>query len=385
MTVIATMTGSYFRDDSIKALISGSKTGEIDYSHSREILEAERKAIRDQLHPGGSKEGLGWVSNGEQRKSGYTTYLPNRFHGFSSKEKVLPELSADFFREIAETNPAIASTLGEGSPLSSARIVDRLSYTGADLARREATDAVRLAKEEGAKRIFIPSPSPGVITIFYPPGKVYKNHREYLFDISREIRKEYSAILSVDGIDLQIDAPDLAMAKSIGVQWGVDFYEALSDHVDAINESIAGLPAGRIRVHYCYGNYSSSHLLDPPYRKVLPELVRLKAGTIVGEMSNGRHEGDSLILKEYAEENGWRKDLKFAAGVIDVKSPFVETPETVAVRLGRIAGIDSIGPERTIGGTDCGFETFIGMGNVPKSIALEKLSSLANGVKLIED
>ena len=200
-------------------------------------------------------------------------------------------------------------------------------------------------------------------------------------DISRELDKEYRSILSVEGVDLQIDAPDLAMAKSLGVDWTKDFYNVLPKHVEAINEAIKGLPRDRIRVHYCYGNYASSHLTDPDYSKVLPELLNLRVGTIVGEMANPRHAGDPLIIKEHVEEYGWPRDLKFAAGVVDVKSPFVETPETISLKLHNLADIDEIRPERVLGGTDCGFETFAGLGSIPKSIALNKLRSLAMGAR----
>lgn len=383
MAIKTTMTGSFYRPENIRQLLAQSKTGEVSSEHQKDVNDAERIAIRDQLHPSGSENGLNWVSNGEQRKSGYTTYLPNRFSGFSQTEKIPGEFSQEFYGELMEANPALVAQLQEVNPLSLNKIVDQLQYTGGQLAKKEAMDASRIAREEGAKRIFVPSPSPGVITVFYPPGEVYDDHRDYLFSIAKEISKEYREILSVPGVDLQIDAPDLAMAKSLGVNWGVDFYEALHDHIDAINESIAGLPPDRIRVHYCYGNYASSHLMDPPYAKILPELVQLKAGTVVGEMANPRHAGDPVIIRNYVREHGWPSHLKFAAGVIDVKSFFVETPETVALKLKNLADIDDIGPDRVLGGTDCGFETFDGMGSVPKKIALDKLKSLTEGAALL--
>lgn len=84
-----------------------------------------------------------------------------------------------------------------------------------DIAKKEAQDAVKLAKEEGAKRIFLPAPSPGVTTIFFPADKAYKDHYEYLFDVGKELRKEYQAILSVEGVDLQLDAPTLPWASRL--------------------------------------------------------------------------------------------------------------------------------------------------------------------------
>jgi 5-methyltetrahydropteroyltriglutamate--homocysteine methyltransferase len=379
----ATMTGSWFRTPQIMGLLPNSPTGEISLEHAEAIEAAERQAVRDQLHPRGSRRGLDWVSNGEQRKAGYTYYLPNRFDGFSKTERTSMPMQPTLIEEFQESNPRYAEMLSsaQSSAFSLPKIEGKLSYHGADLARREAQDAAKLAKEEGAERIFLPAPSPGVTTIFFPPGKAYRDHYEYLFDVGKELRKEYQAILGVEGVDLQLDAPDLAMGKQTGV-WGVDFYEALPKHVDAINEATAGLPKDRIRVHYCYGNWVGSHRFDAEYARVLPEFLRLKVGTIVGEMANPRHEGDALVLERYLKDHPWPKGLKLAAGVIDVKTPIVETKETVAARLERLTASGKVGPDDLYGGTDCGFETFASMGNVTRQVGLLKLQALAEGADL---
>ena len=148
-----------------------------------------------------------------------------------------------------EANPQMGKVIQDSKVFDLPSIEDRLVYTGAKQSRKEAEDAKKLTKELGAKKIFIPAPSPGVITVFYPPGKAYHNHEDYLFDLSRQLAKEYRSILSVDGVDLQIDAPDVAMAKSLGVDWTENFFDVLPKQVEAINEAIKGLPVERIRVH----------------------------------------------------------------------------------------------------------------------------------------
>ncbi|MDG6982779.1 MAG: hypothetical protein JRM74_04920 [Nitrososphaerota archaeon] len=382
MPIKTTMTGSWFRTPEVNALLPKSPTGEISFEHHAVIEAAERQAIRDQVHPKGARRGLDWVSNGEQRKGGYTNYLPNRFHGFSSTERADMPTQPTLVEEFRESNPQMAAALSSGQALFSfPKIVDKLQYRGADLAKREAQDAAKLAKEEGAERVFVPAPSPGVTTIFFAQPKAYRDHYEYLFEVGKQLRKEYEAILSVPGVDLQLDAPDLAMGKTTGV-WGVDFFEALPRHVDAINEAIAGLPRERIRVHYCYGNWVGSHRFDADYERVLPEFLRLKSGAVVGEMANPHHEGDALVLRRYLKEHDWPKGLKLAAGVIDVKTPIVETKETVASRLELLAGTGKIRPDDLLGGTDCGFETFAGMGNVNREVGLQKLHALAEGAAL---
>jgi 5-methyltetrahydropteroyltriglutamate--homocysteine methyltransferase len=375
------MTGSWFRPAEIIQLLNPEKSpsGEISEEHSKVVEDAERRAVRDQLHPLGSKKGLDWISNGEQRKAGYTFYIPNRFYGFSKREKVVMSFPATLQEEWKESNPSVLQL--RQAAFQVPKIEDRLQYHGEKLAKKEAEDFKRIAKEEKAERIFLNTTSPGVITIFFPRSEVYHDHYDYLFSLAKEMRKEYQAILGVDGVDIQIDAPDLAMGKQTG-SWGVDFYEALPHHVDAINEAIAGLPADRIRVHYCYGNWNGSHRFDADFTKVIEQVLRLKVGTIVGEMANPRHQGDALLLESYLKEHHWPKSMKFAEGVIDVKSPIVETPETVAARLDRMARLDKIGPENLLGGTDCGFETFASMGNVTYQVGLMKLKALVEGAEL---
>jgi 5-methyltetrahydropteroyltriglutamate--homocysteine methyltransferase len=377
-----TMTGSWFRTPEVLGLLARSPTGELGPSDEATYLAAERSAIRDQLHPGGASYGLDQVSPGEQRVSGYTTYLPSRFEGFSPTERVAMPFSPLLLAEFQDSNPALASQLATArEAFALPKIVGPLSYRGVESARRAARDAARLAHEEGAPGVFLPAPSPGVITIFYPNNPdVYPDHASYLNAVAAELAKEYRAILETPGVVLQIDAPDLAMGRQTATDWGVDFYQAVPQHVDAINRATEGLPRDRVRVHYCFGNYAASHASDADFARVLPELARLRASALVGELANPHHEGDLRVLQEYAKEHGWPHGLAFVGGVIDVKTPIVESPRTVRLRLDLLA--KAVGPENAWGGTDCGFETFAHMNGVTRSVGLQKLRALAEGARL---
>ena len=63
----------------------------------------------------------------------------------------------------------------------------------------------------------LPATSPGVITVFYKPSKAYHDHEDFLIALSRELENEYTVRLSVDRVYLQIDPPDLAIAKGLDV------------------------------------------------------------------------------------------------------------------------------------------------------------------------
>ncbi len=381
MSYRTTMTGSWYRPKEVLDLLGRTPSGEIPTTEEAVYLRAERESMREQLHPLGAARGLDQVTTGQMRKAGYTTYLPNRFDGFSPTERIPMEMPPAMIEEIVESNPAMAAMMPQMMRIFSLpRIVGPLRYRGGTAAAREARDAVQIGHDEGAESVFVQSASPGVVTIFYPNNPaIYPDHAAYLGALSRELRHEYEAILEVPDVLLQIDAPDLAMGKQTAA-WGVDFYEALPAHIDAINDAVRGLPRERIRVHYCYANSVSSHKNDADFARVLPELVRLRVGALNGEFANPQHAGDLRVLAAYAREHGWPKGLVLQAGVIDVKTPIVEHPRTVRMRLDQVA--DAIGAEHTWGNTDCGFETFMGFNNVPHAVGLLKLRALADGARL---
>jgi 5-methyltetrahydropteroyltriglutamate--homocysteine methyltransferase len=76
--------------------------------------------------------------------------------------------------------------------------------------------------------------------------------------------------------------------------------------------------------------------------------------------------------------------MALVAGVIDTTSNYVEHPEVVADRIVRVT--DAVGdPTRVIAGTDCGFDTTAGIGDVAPSLVWEKLRALRDGAALASE
>jgi 5-methyltetrahydropteroyltriglutamate--homocysteine methyltransferase len=67
-------------------------------------------------------------------------------------------------------------------------------------------------------------------------------------------------------------------------------------------------------------------------------------------------------------------------GVVTHHTNVVEHPELVADRLVRLARI--LGPERVMGGTDCGFAQSAFVHRVHPTIQWAKLAALAEGARL---
>jgi 5-methyltetrahydropteroyltriglutamate--homocysteine methyltransferase len=95
------------------------------------------------------------------------------------------------------------------------------------------------------------------------------------------------------------------------------------------------------------------------------------------EAANPRHEHEFTIFGDIPLPD----DKVLIPGVIDSTTNYIEHPELVAQRLLRFTEL--VGPERVIGGTDCGFATFSELTPVYPSIAYAKLRSLAEGAQMV--
>ncbi len=148
--------------------------------------------------------------------------------------------------------------------------------------------------------------------------------------ISREMKNEYQAIHKA-GLLLQIDAPDLAMDRTMMFRDLDDagFVKTVERGVQAINDGIAGIPRDRVRLHVCYGNWEGPHIHDVPLATILPALYQAKVGALSIEFSNPRHAHEYAALKQHPLP----KDMLLIPGVVETTSNFVEHPEVVARRI----------------------------------------------------
>src|SRR5947209_13942937 len=192
------------------------------------------------------------------------------------------------------------------------------------------------------------------------------------------MKVEYEAIVAA-GVMLQIDAPDLAMGRHIMYRDRSDeeFVASVERHVGAINAALRDIPADRIRLHLCWGNYEGPHHRDIPLRQLLPVALKARPQALSFEGANPRHEHEWIVFREIRLPD----DRVIIPGVLDSTTNFIEHPELVAQRLVRYAEI--VGRERVIAGTDCGFATFArSVNQVEPEIAWAKFKSMAEGARL---
>jgi 5-methyltetrahydropteroyltriglutamate--homocysteine methyltransferase len=129
-------------------------------------------------------------------------------------------------------------------------------------------------------------------------------------------------------------------------------------------------------MHVCWGNYEGPHHHDIPLERLLPVILKSKAGALLIEGANPRHAHEWAVFRDQPLPD----DKILVPGVIGSTSNYIEHPLLVAERICRFA--DVVGRERVIAGSDCGFGTFAGFGPVDPDVAYLKLQSLAEGARI---
>jgi 5-methyltetrahydropteroyltriglutamate--homocysteine methyltransferase len=234
------------------------------------------------------------------------------------------------------------------------------------------------AEKSRRTEVFMTAPSPGILTRFII-NLHYPSEEAYLAALAEVMKIEYRAIVEA-GFVLQIDAPDLGSARNNQYRHLTDdeFRTKIAErNIAALNAAIDGLPADRMRLHICWGNYEGPHTHDLPLTKIIDIAFKARVGALSVEAANPRHEHEWEDFKDITIPD----DKILIPGVIDSTTNFVEHPRLVAQRIGRFAQV--IDRERLIAGVDCGFGTAVrAEPMVADSIVWAKLRALSDGAAL---
>jgi 5-methyltetrahydropteroyltriglutamate--homocysteine methyltransferase len=368
--ILTTHVGSLPRPQDVVDLLFAQDRGEsCDPTKFNDTMaRAVGDAVRRQ-----SEVGLDVVNDGEMSKISYATYIRHRLTGFEvgSVPRATPQ-DLDDYPEYRDKIAAAGATPKYVRPICRGPImVKSLEPVLEDIERLK--DALSRAKIVDG---FMTAVSPGTIAVFQP-NEYYPSHAAYLEALAGAMRSEYEAIVK-SGLLLSVDCPDLGMGRHIRFRDVDDdeFVRNAALQVEALNHALAGVPANRVRLHICWGNYEGPHTRDIPLSKVLPVLLKAKPMALLIEGANPRHEHEWELWQDHKLP----EDKILVPGVLDTSCNFVEHPELVAQRIVRYAEL--VGRERVMAGTDCGFGTFAGFGAVHPSICWVKMQSLVEGARL---
>jgi len=367
--ILTTHVGSLPRSQEVADLLFAQDRGE---KYDPKVFDdAMRRGVQETIRLQ-HEAGVDIVSDGETSKISYATYIRHRLTGFEGDSARPTPRDIDELPEYRDQLVKQGASAKYLRPVCKGPIeVKNREPLREDIARMK--DALARANvTEG----FLNAVSPGTIAVFQP-NEYYPSHRAYMEALAEAMREEYETIVE-SGLLLQVDCPDLAMGRHSRFRDMSDdeFLRTAAIQVDALNHALAKVPADRVRLHICWGNYEGPHTYDIPLVKVLPLLFRAKPMALLIEGANPRHEHEWEVWRTQKLPD----DKILVPGVLDSSCNFVEHPELVAQRIVRFA--EALGRERVIAGTDCGFGTFAGFGPVHPSVCWLKLKSLAEGAAL---
>jgi 5-methyltetrahydropteroyltriglutamate--homocysteine methyltransferase len=371
--ILTTHTGSLPRPKSLVDCQLRLSRGEaVDTAAVAAVVEqATQHAVAQQLACG-----IDVGNDGEQPRESFFTYVRYRMSGFggqSERPPVQDVVHYPSFRALQQSQARF--NLLAAPP----RAVGDVRYVNREPLDRELAAYQKILAEQPRRFVesFWTAPSPGIIAAAMQNDH-YGSLPEYIAAVADALRVEYEAIVA-RGFVLQIDAPDLAMERHrlFANRPVSEFLDFVALTVSAINRALAAVPPDRVRLHVCWGNYEGPHTFDVPLADLLQHLCDAHVGGLVLSMANPRHAHEHHSLAEYPLPPAWT----LVAGVIDTTTNYVEHPEVVADRI-ELAARAVGDPRRILAGTDCGFDTSAGVGQVAEEIVWEKLRALHAGAEL---
>ena len=364
-----THVGSLPRSKKLSEILFKKDKNELfDQGELDKIIEEDvNKVVKKQIDIG-----IDIISDGEMSKISYATYVKDRLHGFSGESERRAPKDLDDFPSYKEKIAKSGGTPTYTRPCCTAdlKIKDTKSLT------KDISNLKSALKKNNHSQGFINSASPGVISNFLP-NKFYKNDDKYLEALSKMMKTEYDEITKNDLL-LQIDCPDLALARHMTFKNVSDeeFLVRAEKQIECLNEAIKDIDASKLRMHICWGNYEGPHIHDIGLEKILPIALKANIQTYLIEASNPRHAHEWQVFENIKLPN----DKVIVPGVIDSTSNFIEHEELVKNRIIQYSKV--IDKDQLMAGSDCGFSTFAGFGNVDENIVYKKFESLVAGAEL---
>jgi 5-methyltetrahydropteroyltriglutamate--homocysteine methyltransferase len=371
MPILTTHVGSLPRPKDLLDLMKARASGAGDeQTYQERVRHAVVDIVRQQRDAG-----IDIVSDGEQSKIGFFSYVSERLDGFTptpgrklslfkAEMRAFPEYYEQYFRE--------AMLGGMIMPLVPLVCTGPVKYTHLERLDRDIANLKAAMQETGVKRAFMPAIAPSGVGI----NEYYKSEEEYFHAVGAAMRTEYKAIVDT-GLDLQVDDPFLC-EMLIDPDTDDDHKHRTAEmYVEVINECIKGLKPEKVRFHTCYSINEGPRVHDAPMSQVAPYLLKIDAGAYSFEYGNPRHEHEHKVWRELKFPDG----KKLIPGMVMHAVNIVEHPELIADRLERFA--DAVGRDNVMAGTDCGFSSQASYKpEVHPTVMWAKFRAMAEGAKL---
>jgi 5-methyltetrahydropteroyltriglutamate--homocysteine methyltransferase len=324
--------GSYAWPAWFITAVEAMRGGEYGPADIQEALnDAVDLAVRDQ-----EEAGIDIISDGEMRRLGFFT--------------------ADFYNRLTGLR-----TLPPDRRLGPAGHDQREHY--------EALEAIRAPEQLGlvaelkylrtrtSRPIKTPCPGPFTLAGRISPGSVYHDRMDVAKALAEIVNAELRALVEAGAEFIQLDEPSYAVHP-----------DQPRAFVDLFNRTVQGVRA-RIGLHLCFGNFVGRPVARRTYRPLFPYILDTYTDELALEFAN--RELAEIELGQQVVAAG--KTL--AAGLVDVKNYYIETPEDVAERIRAV--LKYVPADKLVVVPDCG------LSQTARWASRAKLKALAQGAQIV--
>jgi 5-methyltetrahydropteroyltriglutamate--homocysteine methyltransferase len=182
----------------------------------------------------------------------------------------------------------------------------------------------------------------------------YRDGRALALAYADVVREEIADLFAAGADIVQIDEPWLQARPDVARRYGAE----------AVSRALEGA-AGPVHVHLCFG-YAAMVSDRPEGYSFLAELADTPADTVSVETAQSHL--DPVTLHPLRGKG-------VALGVLDLSTPDVESPETVADRVRR--ALDHVDVDRLVLSSDCGLKY------LPRASAAGKMRALTEAAELV--
>jgi 5-methyltetrahydropteroyltriglutamate--homocysteine methyltransferase len=355
----------------MKARLSGSAYDQAAYD--ARVRSAVAEIVGQQI-----KNGIDIVADGEMSKPGFFTYVSERLSGFEPRPGAGPKIFArerEAFPEYYEDYFKRSMLGGAVAPVVPMFCVGPVSYRGQAELRKDLDNLKAALGSRDPSSAFVPAVAPSGVGF----NAYYRTDEEFLAAVGEALRVEYLAIVDA-GFQLQIDEPFLS---DVFVEPNLDdkaMRRKADLYVEAVNNSLRGIPPEKVRYHTCYGINEGPRIHEAALADVVGHVLCVNAGAYSFEAANCRHEHEYHLWGKVNLPDG----KVIIPGVITHASNIVEHPDLIAERLVRFAKL--VGRERVIAGVDCGFSSQASYRTeVHPTVIWAKFQALAEGARIASE
>lgn len=335
LPVLATeMIGSYAHPSwlyAAQAWIREGRFGETDVEETYD--DAVDRAIQDQ-----ELAGVDVITDGEMRRESFVWAFAKRASGLREVDppRKVGELGLDQ-RSVWDTTGPVEMPSGLGA-------VDEFRYLS--------------ARTDRATKISLPGPF--AMTSFMRPVEHYRDRPHLAEAFVPAIRQEIQGLAAAGATFIQLDEPATP-------GYGYDPHAA-ADVARLFNACVDGVSGVKLGLHVCFGTFRKITYAKRSYAPYFPDLLAARADQFAFEFANRE-------MFEIDKWSTWAPDRELCAGIVDVRTHYLETPDDVAERA-RIC-LEHVAPEKLHLGPDCGFRY------VPRWLAFGKMKALVEGVRTV--